>query len=609
MVMGVTSTRLQQHQVGKLAWCFLLYIVLHVDAYGQNSAPLVDSMQRTTDSVTLQPMFTRLGRVSSERDVILGMIEKDSIRKVNYSQLGDLLFRATSFPALSQGSLGQWDGAEILGTLPDQQVFSHNGIPMFSVTGGSYHPLTYSPAAIERIEILAGTDAIGGLPALSIAGVNIQKIGYNTARPFTSMWYHQGAGDLVAGNVAFAQNISPSSTIAANIRRTGARGVLQSTDFDAWNVHVQGKVRTSGHAGLLFTYDISTIDVDPWGGVSSDPYGTTDLLESLAPRSTIGRESSRRHDVSAAYELRDIADSAVTITTTVYASSDHLRRVDSLWSGWYAGALSTVEATIGDVRLLGGLRFQLTDANEMRYRSESGGGSTAHTWAKAAYNVTPALSLVSSARYDGGVSGGLGYGVSMQYRDSSTVAKLDASWIDRSSTTSPEALYYAHASCYVGPLMLTMLAYHHNGMLGARINSGGMVSAQSMIGSILVRGSVFGVGRSDSTIRKPMLYTSALLAYVYSSSTSSIHLGLDYSLIGSGVLPQFNVYQRSFSDADLLQSSQQTSGLSLFARVLVGTASIRASLDNVVGTRWYTVAYMPELPRQFRLSVDWTFVD
>ncbi len=263
MVMGVTSTRLQQHQVGKLAWCFLLYIVLHVDAYGQNSAPLADSMQRTTDSVTLQPMFTRLGRVSSERDVILGMIEKDSIRKVNYSQLGDLLFRATSFPALSQGSLGQWDGAEILGTLPDQQVFSHNGIPMFSVTSGSYHPLTYSPAAIERIEILAGTDAIGGLPALSIAGVNIQKIGYNTARPFTSMWYHQGAGDLVAGNVAFAQNISPSSTIAANIRRTGARGVLQSTDFDAWNVHVQGKVRTSGHAGLLFTYDISTIDVDP----------------------------------------------------------------------------------------------------------------------------------------------------------------------------------------------------------------------------------------------------------------------------------------------------------------------------------------------------------
>jgi hypothetical protein len=117
------------------------------------------------------------------------------------------------------------------------------------------------------------------------------------------------------------------------------------------------------------------------------------------------------------------------------------------------------------------------------------------------------------------------------------------------------------------------------------------------------------VGRTDSTIRKPMLYTSALLAYVYSTSTSSIHLGVDYSLVGAGALPQFNVYQRSFTAADLLQSNSQSNGLSLFARVLVGTASIRASLDNVIGTRWYTVAFMPELPRQFRLSVDWTFVD
>jgi hypothetical protein len=609
MAMIINSTRLQQHQVGKLTWCFFLCISLHVGAYGRGTFLSVDSMQHAADSVTLQSTFTRLGRISSERDVILAVIEKDSIRKVNYSQLGDLLFRATSLPALSQGSLGQWDGVEILGSLPDQQVFSHNAVPMFSLTGGSYHPLTYSPSAIERVEVLAGTDAIGGLPALSVAGVNIQKISYNTARPFTSMWYHQGAGDLVAGNVAFAQNISPSSSVAANIRRTGARGVLRNTDFDAWNVHLQGRVVTSGAAGLLFTYDVSTIDVDPWGGVSSDPYGSADLLESLSPRLSIGRESARRHDLSAAYEIRDIADSAVTLTATAYASSDHLRRVDSLWSGWYAGAMSTIDAAIGDVRLLGGFRIQLTDAGSMLYRSEFAGGTTAHTWAKATYDVTSRLSLISSARYDGGASGGLGYGVSLQYRDSSSAAKLDASWIDRNSTAAPEALYYAHASWHIGPAMITLLAYHHNSMPGARSNSGGSATAQSMVGSFLVRGSVMAVGRTDSTIRKSMLYTSALLAYVYSTSTSSIHLGVDYSLVGAGALPQFNVYQRSFTAADLLQSDSQSNGLSLFARVLVGTASIRASLDNVIGTRWYTVAFMPELPRQFRLSVDWTFVD
>jgi hypothetical protein len=607
--MRICVKKSQQHQVGKLAWCFFFVCLLDLLALSTHLWATADSTLQARDSISLHSKVSTLGSIASERDMILGALEKDSIRNVNYSQFGDLLFRATSFPALSQGSLGQWDGIEILGTLPNQQVVSHNGVPVFSLTGGSYQPLTYSPSAVERIEILAGTDAIGGLPALAVAGINVQKISYNSARPFTSMWYHQGAGDLVAGNVAFAQNISRSSSVAVNVRRTGARGVLQNTDFDAWNVHLQGRIATSNSAGFLITYDLSTIDADPWGGVIYDPNGTAELLEALAPKYTIGRESTRRHDVSAAYELRDIADSAVTITTTAYASNNHLGREDTLWTGWYAGILSTAEASIGEVRLHGGLRMHVSDTGSRRYTGGEVNGATAHSWAKMSYDVANTVSAVTSVRYDGGTSGGLGYGASVIYRDSFYSAKIDASWIDRTDVDPLERLLYTQASWHKGPTTVTVLAYQHRGMQVARDNDGVRVSAQTMIGSLFLSGAVQTVTRADSIVHSSILYSSASLAYVYSTSSSSIHIGAEYCLLSGGALPSFDVYQRSYTSQDLIQTSMQNNGLSLFARALVGTACIRASLDNVIGQRWYTVAFMPELPRQFRLSVDWTFVD
>lgn len=540
-------------------------------------------------------------------DFPLVALNKDSVRSIAYSQLGDLLSKATPLTPLSQGALGQWDGVEILGIMSQDQIASHNGVPIVSPASVGYHPLLYAPVAAERIELLAGTDAIGRLPSLGLAGMNIQRSAYNTARPFTSMWYHQGAGDLVAGHVAFAQNVAKSSTVAANIRRTGARGVYQQTDFDAWNVHLQGRMITSAATDWIVSYDVSTIDVDPWGGTAVDPYTTTSVVETLEPRSRTTRESMRRHDVSIMHAYTGENDSLLRLATTAYASSDVLRRADTLLDGWYSGVMSTIDARFESLRLHGGARLQHTNATTSTSQLFTT-GLTAHSWATATLTIGPLFDVVSSVRYDGGTTGGIGYGIAALLQDSLLRVKLDASWINATSAASTNGLFFAHAALRGMAVDLQALAYYR------RINApeqsyGLIVDAGSTLGNLRVDVTMRGIGRGDSVVSAVTYYANVSLAYRYATASSTVDVGMSAGLISNGLLPQFDIVGRSYARLPLAATATQHNGLSLFGNVVVGTASIRASFENLLGTRWYNVAYMPEIPRQFRLSVDWTFVD
>ena len=603
--MRSTSYRNIIHQAGLLAWCFCLCLSAGV-ASEQNSQPAdTGSIQQANDTVYHAKKW--VGRLIGADDLPLSVLGKDSIRSIGYSQLGDLLVKATPLTPLSQGALGQWDGVEILGIMSQDQVASHNGVPIISPASVGYHPLLYAPVAAERIEMLAGTDAIGRLPSLGLAGVNIQRSMYNTARPFTSMWYHQGAGDLVAGHVTFAQNVSKNTSVAANIRRTGARGVYQQTDFDAWNVHLQGRTMTSSATEWILSYDVSTIDVDPWGGTAVDPYASTSIIETLEPRLKTIRESMRRHDVSLTHAYSSEKDSTLHIATTAYASSDVLRRADTLLDGWYAGVMSTIDARLEALYLHGGARLQHTNADSSSSQRLAY-GPTAHAWAKATLNLAQGLNIASSLRYDGGQYGGIGYGVAALLHESLLRVKLDASWITEQSTATTSGLYYAHAALNGMPVDLQAMAYYRS-MDTPQQSYGLIMTAGTTLGNLRVDANVRGIGRGDSVTAAVTYYASVSLSYRHATAASTVEFGTSFGIIGDGLLPQFDVVGRSYSTLPLVATALQHNGVTIFGNVVVGTASIRASFENLLGTRWYTVAYMPEIPRQFRLSVDWTFVD
>jgi fibronectin type 3 domain-containing protein len=50
-------------------------------------------------------------------------------------------------------------------------------------------------------------------------------------------------------------------------------------------------------------------------------------------------------------------------------------------------------------------------------------------------------------------------------------------------------------------------------------------------------------------------------------------------------------------------------GLDAFIHARLGHADVRLSYENILQSRWYTVAVMPEIIQDLRLSVTWAFLD
>jgi hypothetical protein len=52
-----------------------------------------------------------------------------------------------------------------------------------------------------------------------------------------------------------------------------------------------------------------------------------------------------------------------------------------------------------------------------------------------------------------------------------------------------------------------------------------------------------------------------------------------------------------------------TNGVDAYVSATVGNADIRLAFENVLGVPWFSVAGYPEISRNFRLSVHWSFFD
>jgi hypothetical protein len=104
--------------------------------------------------------------------------------------------------------------------------------------------------------------------------------------------------------------------------------------------------------------------------------------------------------------------------------------------------MTQVAARINSIHPQGGARVQYTNA-DTSYTQLVSGAPSAHSWAKATFGITPGLNIASSLRYDGGQSGGVGYGIAAVLQDSMLRVKLDASWIDPGPTATSRGLYFA----------------------------------------------------------------------------------------------------------------------------------------------------------------------
>lgn len=611
------------------------------------------SFRLSAASDSLTPPDRCLGKLADSSSGACAALRKQEIRTVHYENLADLLRRATSWMPLRNGGFGQYDAVSMLGANPGQTVVSLDGRPLNDPWSGQFH-LSQSPVgSLEQIEFLYGTDAIGLSTSAASTLINTQSVIYNSSKPFMSMWYHQGAGDLVAANIVFAQNIAKGLNVSVNVRRAGGRGRYQRTDFDQWNLDLQSRWTIDARQSLLVRYGLATLNTQVWGGI--DTSADVSTFEETTPVSLIGdrslQDESRRNDLTATYRRQLGDDSTSILSAQAYVSGQSMHRnlgpvlalvagdTSSVCNigGLNSGLVLRLDRSLGDLRLRAGSHFAVRSVDSSTI-TPAITSIEPEAFVHAVYTVMPTILLRSALRvHSVSESAAFSYGFGASLLSATTSVKADISTFrqapsaiqDRFGVRSERhTMAVIDAATTLGSVSAQLIGFYRQ--IGdvvelSEVGPGGtprfLNSGSRTVSGLLIRTDTRIAG-VDITPRLRYQQTSADLpsmissmtmldcavSYEYRTSANSIRFGVMASWMPASSLPAYNPLYWAFQQGTGLTASQ-FDGASAFMTAHVGNASLRISYENIIGNRWQTVQNAPELMRVFRLSLDWSFVD
>lgn len=599
-----------------------------------------------------------IGRLQADSSLGTTVIRKEDLRRVQYQQLADAVARTTPWNQLSHGGFGQHDGVRVAGGRNADLSVGINGRAVVDPWSGMYQLVQAQPASIDRIELVIGTDAVGRASSMTLSELNLTTITHNTATPFTSLWYHQGGGNLVAFDGTLSQNVAQGVNATIGVRRSGAEGAYERTGFDIWNVRAALRWTLSAHTHALVTYQLASLNTNLWGGLTraSLPSSIPDIA--TTPLYAQLRDETRRHDLTVHVAHMFDRDSSSVVRATGYMSVASLLRLrdstmfvdagDTLtgmgMSGRTIGMQVRYDQRLGDMRLHLGASIdaQQLDATTVYARSFS--DVVPQLFAHLRVPVASWLDLRAAGRLQsaqgrvltgGGLAAEIRLGGDVHLSaDVSSALRLPSATEGRGLLPERHLLAMVRATGMSATLGWTITAFARTiadpiRTVPQRVSNETIMSTTSLQGtqqSILgvVGSATWRVGpieliptlrvqtsSSDSVgggSEVPACMADLSVGYVFDAGFSTVTLGVRSTIITQHWAPQFVpvtwTYVRPSAEAPL-----QFDGLNAFLSARVGNATVRASYENILGQRWYTTSLAPEVTRAIRLSVDWSFLD
>ncbi len=168
-------------------------------------------------------------------------ITKEDIEMEDYYGLQDIITDHTPSYPLSLGAYGHFSQMSFFGAGPRNVNFCFNNRPMNDFGFGSFNPEQFSPEFMEQLEIYTGTEAAILFDDASGAGINIQEIRYNTAKPYTRMFFAESGYRYINADGIYSHNIARNWNFTFGFRSLGSDGRYPNSSVDAW--HVRGLLR------------------------------------------------------------------------------------------------------------------------------------------------------------------------------------------------------------------------------------------------------------------------------------------------------------------------------------------------------------------------------
>ena len=259
-----------------------------------------DSTQAKKDSVIRVIPIPELGSIEPFGDTSLHISQKE-ITFTEYRSLYDILSRKPGVFVRDLASAGQQNQIFINGIDDKNIAVMVDGIPYNDHYTGSYNLWNIPVDAIERIELITGSEAMF-YDGRSAGGViNIVTKNFNNNRASTHLRYSQGVSGYTHTDAMFAQNVASGINLSFALAHYGFGSNKESQSYfarfynsndDAWLIRSTLRYNATSwmNISLSYSYDRKWTGLN--GGV--DYFNTSSIFDGLSA-DVKNRESFEKH--------------------------------------------------------------------------------------------------------------------------------------------------------------------------------------------------------------------------------------------------------------------------------------------------------------------------
>ncbi len=644
---------------------FLFFAFLPLAAFcQQDEENRSDSLRKSfVPKDTVRP-FTPLrlhGSVSLLKGLKHRKINKSDIQFDNYNNISEILNAHINAYPLFLGAPGLFNNFAMFGASPNDNSVRLNGRTISDFQYGSINLEQYSPEFMENFEILRGSDAIIFSDNASGFLLNIQQPVYNTAKPYTKLWYAQAGNDFTGADGVYSQNFMKNWNMTLGFRRLSSGGRFANTEMDAWNLRAALRWNISPLTNLSLTEVFVNHGNGTNGGNSI--INSADIFDELQAIPVFETMTERvfRHDLTSTLSTYLNSDSNSALSLNAYVSYSEWNRNRPLYStatgdsgtekivyyerqfgvngkfeqeilnfftlrlggefeklnidkndfsdaydGIRTALFSHAQIEVSSFNLSGGLRY-----------SNLGNHNYLNIGAKAQIDLFKDLSLsVDISRAERFPS--LSEGLSLK-NEKSYLAFADVSF-NRNETSFGFSLFYRRIEDPIltqifniqkDSLTSLLIPSAYNGsdriVAGAALNGGFRIFRHILFD---FRAQCHFLSRTNGfdDMRFPLLMGGFKSYYEIVKGKSILNLGINVNLTskfkGEIFYPQTRTY--------ILNNAESTfyfDNFDIFASARLGNAFVRLAYENVFYRNYYYVPYYPAYSGNLRLSVSWAFLD
>lgn len=628
----------------------------NLDLNEQNDKTETLDSTKTSDSISISP--SRLhGKILNI--LPYNSINKSDLKSINYSALSDIINYTMPTYSRNLGYFGQYNNFSYLGSNKSNNLLI-NGVNQQNHTFNNVNLEMYSPEMAENIDIFVGSDA----SILSNKGdmlINIQEAKYNTKRPFSRLWFQDAVSDFISIDGLISQNLDSNSNVFFGFKTQNSAGIFPNTWIHSWNIRSGYRLNIDTLSSLSIQYLFNNHGLGLNGGV--------DFERSATPYSAIGavsvfsnlNERTFRNQVLVTYT--DYNGKFITVNSNLYFTHNSIdRQIPDRFINDNNSNKENLNSL--DFGFINKFEFKLLDNFTL-----NSGADLIYVKSQPTYFIRELdelrFNLFSSLNYQIfeklSLSGGLrlfkeyttltNFGAKLKYHISSNQTltidfantknsndrySFDITNTEQNSTAflqydnNDSTFKFSVNSYYRQISNSPILKFESDNLILSRYLSQDLIGGFVQFASVLSNNTFFEkdifelnfklniqkeLNQSNSQIQTtdyqqitPIYWFTVTPTFTIIIQKSIVKLGADFTLFDGKGGYSYMPLTHSNIESNVTEGITNN-GIDIFVNARLGNATVKLTFQNLLNSEYFQVPLYPNLGRNLRFSVFWSFFD